>query len=154
MVLLIWLGSVPMQEGGSVEEGLRFATFVLTRVAEAIGALVIATAVVRATIAWLMQNLPGRDHDASIESIRLGLGRSLGLALEFLLAADILATAIAPSWEAIGKLAAIATIRTLLNYFLERELNREERRREERETPTPPAGDGSAERTSTPRSTH
>lgn len=93
MVLLIWLGSVAMQEGGTVEEGLRFATFVLTRVAEAIGALVIAAAVVRAPIAWLAQNLPGRDRDASIESIRLGLGRSLGLALEFLLAADILATA-------------------------------------------------------------
>ncbi len=126
----------------------------LTRVAEAIGALVIATAVVRATIAWLAQNLPGRDRDASIESIRLGLGRSLGLALEFLLAADILATAIAPSWDAIGKLAAIATIRTLLNYFLERELHGEERRREARETPIALSEDGSAERTPTPRSTH
>ncbi len=154
MVLLIWLGSVALQEGGSVEEGLRFATFVLTRVAEAIGALVIATAVVRATIAWLVQNLPGRDRDASIESIRLGLGRSLGLALEFLLAADILATAIAPSWEAIGKLAAIATIRTLLNYFLERELHREERRREEREASMAGPGDGRAEGTPRRRSTH
>jgi uncharacterized membrane protein len=40
-----------------------------------------------------------------------------------LLAADILRTAVAPTWEDIGKLAAIAAIRTVLNYFLERELH-------------------------------
>jgi uncharacterized membrane protein len=54
--------------------------------------------------------------------IRLRLGKSLALALEFLLAADILRTAVAPNWDDIGKLAAIAALRTLLNYFLEREL--------------------------------
>jgi len=43
-----------------------------------------------------------------------------------LLAADILATAIAPTWYDIGKLAAIATLRTALNYFLERELKNNE----------------------------
>jgi hypothetical protein len=36
--------------------------------------------------------------------------------------ADVLATAIAPSWDDIGKLAAIAVLRTALNYFLEKEL--------------------------------
>jgi uncharacterized membrane protein len=44
------------------------------------------------------------------------------LALEFALAADIAGTAIAPTWAAIGELAAIAAIRTFLNYFLERDL--------------------------------
>ena len=44
------------------------------------------------------------------------------MALEFTLAADILRTAIAPSWEDIGKLAAIAMLRTLLNHFLQREI--------------------------------
>ncbi len=52
---------------------------------------------------------------------------TLGLALEFLLAADILSTAVAPTWDAIGKLAAVATIRTLLNYFLGQELVNEQR---------------------------
>jgi uncharacterized membrane protein len=46
----------------------------------------------------------------------------LTVSLELLLAADILATAIAPTWDDIGKLAAIATLRTALNYFLAREL--------------------------------
>jgi uncharacterized membrane protein len=44
------------------------------------------------------------------------------LSLEFALAADIVGTAVAPSWEAIGQLASIATIRTALNFFLERDL--------------------------------
>lgn len=44
------------------------------------------------------------------------------LALEFALAADIARTAIAPSWDDIGQLAAIAAIRTALNWFLERDL--------------------------------
>jgi uncharacterized membrane protein len=44
------------------------------------------------------------------------------LALEFALAADIARTAIAPTWDDIGQLAAIAVIRTALNYFLERDL--------------------------------
>jgi uncharacterized membrane protein len=44
------------------------------------------------------------------------------LALEFALAADIVRTAIAPSWTQIGQLAAIAAIRTALNLFLERDI--------------------------------
>jgi len=48
----------------------------------------------------------------------------LVLALEFLLAADILKTAISPSWTDIGQLAAIAAIRTFLNYSLGHDLRR------------------------------
>jgi uncharacterized membrane protein len=44
------------------------------------------------------------------------------LALEFALAADILRTAVAPTWEDISKLAVIATIRTMLNYFLAKDI--------------------------------
>ena len=52
----------------------------------------------------------------------LGFAVWIVLALEFALAADIIRTAIAPSWEAIGQLAAIAAIRTLLNWFLMRDI--------------------------------
>ncbi|BDG74329.1 DUF1622 domain-containing protein [Roseomonas fluvialis] len=54
--------------------------------------------------------------------VRRGLARVLSLALEFQLAADIVGTAISPDWDQIGKLAAVAAIRTFLNYFLQREL--------------------------------
>lgn len=47
----------------------------------------------------------------------------LVLALEFLLAADILRTAISPTWTDIGQLAAIAAIRTFLNYSLSHDLH-------------------------------
>jgi uncharacterized membrane protein len=44
------------------------------------------------------------------------------LALEFALAADLVRTAVAPTWEDIAKLAVIATIRTMLNYFLAKDI--------------------------------
>ena len=49
------------------------------------------------------------------------------LALEFELAADILQTAITPTWTDIGQLAAIAGVRTFLNYFLEGDIDKFER---------------------------
>src|SRR6266545_1248489 len=60
--------------------------------------------------------------------VRLSLGRWLALGLEFALAADILRTAVAPTWGEIGQLSAIAVLRTGLNYSLEREIAREEQR--------------------------
>ncbi|MGF1490011.1 MAG: DUF1622 domain-containing protein [Prochloraceae cyanobacterium] len=62
-------------------------------------------------------------------SIRIELGISLALALEFLLAADILGTAISPSWEGVGILAATSGIRTFLNFFLEREVKELEKKK-------------------------
>ena len=51
-------------------------------------------------------------------------GMWLLLALEFELAADIVRTVLSPTWQEIGELGAIAVIRTFLNYFLERDLER------------------------------
>ena len=49
-------------------------------------------------------------------------GRWLVAGLTFQLAADIIETSISPSWDDIGRLAAIAVVRTFLNYFLERDM--------------------------------
>ncbi|MHC4877104.1 MAG: DUF1622 domain-containing protein [Planctomycetota bacterium] len=65
---------------------------------------------------------PFAREAADFNHVRLTLARYLALALEFQLAADILSTAIAPGWDEIGKLGAIAIIRTWLNYFLTREM--------------------------------
>jgi len=54
--------------------------------------------------------------------VRLKFGLWLALALEFQLGADILNTTIAPSTEALIRLAVIAVIRTFLNYFLNKEI--------------------------------
>jgi len=83
---------------------------------EAVAGALIAVAVVEATIRtvpiaarsfWAAN--PSRSHEAK-EDVRLRLGR--WLALEFELGADILRTAIAPTWSEIGQLAAIAAVRT------------------------------------------
>ena len=60
------------------------------------------------------------------EHVRLVLGRFLALGLEFQLAADILKTAVSPTFEDLGQLGAIAAIRTVLNYFLAQEIERAE----------------------------
>ncbi len=54
----------------------------------------------------------------------LHFGRWLILGLEFELAADILRTAVAPTWSELGQLATVAAIRTALNYFLERDMEK------------------------------
>ena len=61
----------------------------------------------------------------SFNTARLGLARFLSLALELQLGADIIGTAMSPTWEQIGELAAIAVIRTGLNFFLSREIEEE-----------------------------
>jgi uncharacterized membrane protein len=55
------------------------------------------------------------------DTVRWELGKSLSVALEFLVGADVLRTAVSPSWTDLGKLASIVGIRSLLNFFLERE---------------------------------
>ena len=87
---------------------------------EAVGAGVVAIGGTRGLIA-LAAKLSG-PGEQSFGKVRLTLARYLSLALEFQLASDILSTSIAPSWDQIGKLAAIAVIRTGLNYFLAREV--------------------------------
>lgn len=97
---------------------------------EGAAAFVIAVAVLRALVgAGRLLLVPGGQNDTFSEGVRLRLARWLAVALEFALAADILRTAVAPSWDEIGKLAAIATLRTLLNFFLQREIEGEARAR-------------------------
>jgi uncharacterized membrane protein len=59
--------------------------------------------------------------------VRLGLGRYLALGLEFQLAGDVLRTAVAPTLDELAVLAAVAAIRTALNFFLNREIREEQR---------------------------
>lgn len=106
-----------------VEEIVANLVLWLKLVIEAIGALVIGVGVILASLRFVRGSLPPSARDFT--DARLMLARFLAIALEFQLGADILSTAIAPSWDAIGKLAAIAIIRTALNYFLSREMQEE-----------------------------
>lgn len=86
---------------------------------------------------WLAARV--RDHAPGFPRIRLCFGSWLILALEFQLAADILATTVAPSKEALIRLAIIAVIRTFLNYFLGKELEAQSERQQDRLAEAPPA---------------
>ena len=106
------------------EESVQQAVRWLRLGIETTGALVVAIGFVVA-LGLFVQTLARRSPDG-FTSIRLVLARYLAVALEFQLGADILSTAIAPSWTQIGQLATIAVIRTFLNYFLAREMREEE----------------------------
>jgi uncharacterized membrane protein len=108
---------------------------------ETVAGIVVAVAVIEAAVRSVLVLLrqsgsggPADSHEAK-EEVRLRLGRWLALALEFELGADILRTAVAPTWSEIGQLAAIAAIRTLLNFFLQQEIDKAAVRRTQ-----PPGG--------------
>src|SRR5919112_323976 len=94
----------------------------LIPVVELIGAVVIGVGVIVAFGAYVLSEV--RLRPRPYEEIRLLLGRFLALGLEFQLASDILGTAVSPTFSEIGKLGAIAAIRTILNYFLAQEIER------------------------------
>jgi len=109
---------------------------------EFLGALSIVAGAILTLVKLVRPMLAGQR--VNVTDSRFQLSRYLTLALEFQLSSDVLGTAIAPSWTAIGKLAAIGTIRTALNFVLTREM-REGRGRLEAATargpipPEPPA---------------
>lgn len=118
-----------------VEQTVQNFVLWLRLMVETTGAIVISLGVVASILYFVRSLMP--PQLTGYNEIRLTLSRFLALALEFQLGADILSTAIAPSWNQIGKLGAIAFIRTALNYFLIREM------REERagiSADTPPTG--------------
>ncbi len=114
-----------------VEEIVKYWTLVLSVAVEACAALLIGFASAQAIVAALRCFFQHNGAPGELEKIRLHLGRWLVLALEFELAADILRTAVAPSWEEIGKLGAIVVLRTTLNYFLQREIEQVSTQRRE-----------------------
>lgn len=94
---------------------------------EGLGALVICVGLLVALRGLAIHWLERKRDD--FNPVRLAFARYLAMALEFQLAADILSTAVSPSWDQLGKLAIVAVIRTALNFFLTREI------RDERDQP-------------------
>lgn len=90
---------------------------------EIFGATLVTLGVCVAIVHLIRTLVAGDSSDFT--STRLILARYLALALEFELGADILGTAVSPDWDHIGKLAAVAVIRTGLNYFLSMEMKAE-----------------------------
>lgn len=128
-----------------MEELFKQLTFYVAAAVEGAAGLIIAIAAIEATWRALAVFVarPAAPDEAK-EGVRLRLARWLAVALEFELAADILRTAIAPSWDEIGKLAAIAALRTILNYFLQQEIEQNSKRQQAVSGPTPLQDDARA----------
>jgi len=88
---------------------------------EGVATLVVAVGSVQALIG-LVRGMASDTAGKWMRAVWLHYASWIVLALEFALAADIVRTAISPSWNDIGKLGVIATIRTALNYFLKGDL--------------------------------
>ncbi|HEX5532570.1 MAG TPA: DUF1622 domain-containing protein [Actinomycetales bacterium] len=117
---------MPPLLGDQAETTLQHVVSLLVIFVEAAGAFVIVVGAVWAFVGFV-RVLVARGNAEMFVPVRLLLGRFLTLGLEFQLASDVLRTAVSPSFEELGKLAAVATIRTALNYFLTREIAEERR---------------------------
>lgn len=89
-----------------------------------IGILIILSGILLATSQYLYSIFAGElmNENSNINTIRLNLGRILILGLEFIVAADLIGTTTTPDYYAVGLLAIIVIIRTLLSFSLNREL--------------------------------
>ena len=87
-----------------------------------IGVAIILIGVVHSLRDFVILEVGTRQKSISHDSIRYKLGMYLLLGLEFMVAADIIETIFKPSLEHLSILGGIVIIRTLLNYFLNKEL--------------------------------
>ncbi|MBD2364388.1 DUF1622 domain-containing protein [Anabaena minutissima FACHB-250] len=132
LLLGINVGKIEATEAARepLESWLKLIVGYLAAAAEIAAAAVIGLAVIRGIALYFRQIFSRyRQHIDSTEVVRLQLGRALALGLEFTVASDILQTAVAPTRQDILNLGAIVLLRTLLNYFLEREIKQVEQAR-------------------------
>ena len=117
-----------------MREFLTLATENIIIVIDLMALTIVAIGTVEAFVAGLRALLFTPDgHER--RDIWLRYARWLVAALTFQLAADIVETSITTEWDAVGRIAVIAVIRTFLNYFLERDLEDVRRRQKEAAEP-------------------
>ena len=116
----------------NMKEWLIFATENAIVVIDALALVLVVIATIEAFFGGLRVML-GSPSGHERRDVWLRYARWLVAALTFQLAADIIETSITTSWEAVGRIAVIAVIRTFLNFFLERDLEDTRRRQHESE---------------------
>src|ERR1700733_12725602 len=111
----------PRNEPNAVREWLVLATNLAVDAIDWLALVLIVVGAVEAFFQGLWTMFASRDGHHERE-VWLRLGRWLVAGLTLQLAADVVETAITTSWDEVARLAAIAAIRTFLNYFLEHDL--------------------------------
>lgn len=90
---------------------------------EAVAIFIVLIGAIEAVVAILRVVFVRHATDAEKRAVWLEFARWLVAGLTFQLAADIVQTTVAPTWDEIGRVAAIATIRTFLTFFLDRDID-------------------------------
>jgi len=106
-----------------MEELFKQFAHVTSLVVEAVAVLLIAYGAAEAFVMAFPHFLHHATEAGWRKALFVRFGAWLLLGLQFALAADIVRSAISPTWNDIGQLAAIAVIRTFLNFFLERDMD-------------------------------
>ncbi len=83
-------------------ENIKRAIELLSTGVEVVAAVIIGLAALQAAVKALRLFFTRHAPPGATTEVRLTLGRWLAVSLEFLLAADILGTAVAPTWDEIG----------------------------------------------------
>ena len=105
-----------------MEEWLHLVSKDIVVIIDAMALIIVAIGTAEAFFTGLWAAFPAPASHNRFREILVRYGRWLVAGLTFQLAADIIGTSIAPSWQEVGQLGAIAVIRTFLNFFLERDL--------------------------------
>jgi uncharacterized membrane protein len=106
-----------------VEAVLHTIAYYVALAAETVAIAIIAFGIVEAVIEIVRVTWGGRATGFARRAVWFDFARWLVAALTFQLAADIVSTSFSPTWEEVGRLGAIAVIRTFLSFFLDRELD-------------------------------
>ena len=61
-------------------------------------------------------------HNWNLAKLRIEIGSSIVLGMDFMVSADVITSIILPGYWEIGQLAILVTIRIILSYFLNQEL--------------------------------
>jgi uncharacterized membrane protein len=116
-----------------MREFLVFVSEYAITVIDALALLLVAWGTLEAF--WHTLRVMASDSGHRRREVWLRYARWLVAGLTFQLAADIIESSISSSWESVGRLAAIALVRTFLNYFLERDLTEVRDRQRTTEAP-------------------
>jgi len=114
-----------------MKEWLAFLSERAITLIDAVALVVILIGTVEVIVGIVRLSFGTRSHEL-MRNTWLSYARWLVAALTFQLAADIIETSISSSLETIGRVGAIAVIRTFLNYFLDRDLEEVRARQKER----------------------
>jgi len=124
-----------------MEESFRLVASYVALMLEALVVLTVAVGAIEALYRIAREAIVRRSTNWDRRAVWLRFAVWILLSLEFALGADIVRSAIAPTWEDIGKLGVIAAIRTFLGFFLGKDLETiEEEEQEKKARPAEAAG--------------